>query len=298
MMEQGYSRCHFDHCVYFKRIENGSYIILLLYVDVMLVAGYNMKDINVLKKNLANSSAMKDLGVAKKILGMRITRDRKNCKLTLSHYEYIEKVSERFRMQNEKPVSTPLDSHFKSTKEICPRKQEEIEYMFKVPYSSTIGSLMHAMVCTRPDIAHAVGVVSRYMKNLGKEHWEAVMWILGYLRGTTTHALCFGGSYIVLQGYVDSYMEGHKDRRRRTIDVFTVGGETISWISKLQKVVSLSTMEAKYVVATQDSKEIIWLHRFMEELGKNKENCKLYCDKESAIHLAKNSTFHLKIENI
>jgi hypothetical protein len=66
--------------------------------------------------------------------------------------------------------------------------------MSRVPYSSAVGSLMYAMVCTRPDIAHAVGVVSRYMKNPGKEHWEAVKWIPRYLRGTTTHALCFGGS--------------------------------------------------------------------------------------------------------
>jgi hypothetical protein len=98
MKEQGYSRCHSDHCVYFKRLENESYIILLLYVDGMLVAGSNMKDINVIKKKISNSFAMKDLGVAKKILGMRITRDGKNCKLTLSRGEYIEKVLERFRM--------------------------------------------------------------------------------------------------------------------------------------------------------------------------------------------------------
>jgi hypothetical protein len=70
--------------------------------------------------------------------------------------------------------------------------------MSRVPYSSTIGSLMYAMVCTRPDIAHAVGVVSRYTNNPGKEHWEAVKWILMYLRGNSTHALCFGGSDIVL----------------------------------------------------------------------------------------------------
>jgi hypothetical protein len=80
------------------------------------------------------------------------------------------------------------------------------------------------------------------------------------LRGTSTHALCFGGSNIVLQGYVDSDMEGDKDSRRSTTGyVFTVGGTTISWISKLKKVVALSTMEAKYVVATEASKEMIWL---------------------------------------
>jgi hypothetical protein len=299
MTEQGYSRCHSDHCVYFKRIENGSYIILLLYVDDMLVAGSNMQDINVLKKKLANSFAMKDLGAAKKILGMRITRDRKNHKLTLSQGEYIEKVLERFRMQNEKPVSTPLASHFKLTKEMCPKTQEEIEYMSRVPYSSTVGSLMYAMVCTRPDIAHAVGVVSRYMNNPGKEHWEAVKWILRYLKGIATHALCFGGSDIVLQGYVDSDMAGDKDSRRSTTGyVFTVGGITVSWISKLQKVVALSTTEVEYVAATEASKEMIWLQRFMEELGKKQENNRLYYDSESAIHLAKNSTFHLKTKNI
>ena len=113
MTEQGYSRCHYNHCVYFKILEDGSYIILLLYVDDMLVARSNMQEINVLKRKLANSFAMKDLGAAKQILGMRITRDEKKHKLTLSQSEYIEKVLERFKMQDAKPVSTPLASHFK-----------------------------------------------------------------------------------------------------------------------------------------------------------------------------------------
>jgi hypothetical protein len=299
MIEQGYSRCHSDHCVYVKRLENGSYIILLLYVDDMLVAGSNMQDINVLKMKLANSFAMKDLGVAKKILGMRIKRDRKNRKLMLSQGEYIEKVLERFRMKNAKPVSTPLASHFKLTKEMCHKTREDIEYMSRVPYSSTIGILMYAMVCTRPDIAHVVGVVSRYMNNPGKEHWEAVKWILRYLRSIATHALCFGGSDTFLQGYVDSDMAGDKDNRRSTIGyVFTIGGTTVSWISKLQKVVALSTTEVEYVAATEASKEMIWLQRFMEELGKKQNNNRLYCDSESTIHIAKNSAFHSKTKNI
>ena len=136
---------------------------------------------------------MKDLAVAKRILGMRITRDRKNCKLTLSQGEYIERVLQRFRMQNEKLVSTPLASYFKLRKDMCPQTREKIDYMSNIPYSSAVGSLMYAMVCTRPDIAHEVGVVSRYMNNPGKEHWKVVQWILSYLRGTTSHELCFGG---------------------------------------------------------------------------------------------------------
>ena len=106
--------------------------------------------------------------------------------------------------------------------------------MSKVPYSSTVGSLMYAMVCTRPDIAHAVGIVSRYMNDPGKEHWMSVKWILRYLRGTTSHALCFGGLSTVLQGYVDTDMAGDKDSRRSTTGyVFTMGGTIVRWISKL-----------------------------------------------------------------
>jgi hypothetical protein len=159
---------------------------------------------------------------------------------------------------------------------MCPKTQEKIEYMSRVPYSSAVGSLMYAMVCTRPDIAHAVEVVRRHMKNLGKEHWEEVKWILKYLRGTTTHALCFGGSNTFLQGYVDSDTTSDKHSKRSTTGyVFTIGGTTVSWILKLQKVVALSTTEAEYVATIEASKEMIWLQRFMEELGKKQENSRL-----------------------
>jgi hypothetical protein len=177
--------------------------------------------------------------------------------------------------------------------------QEEIEYMSRVPYSSSIDSLMYAMVNTRPNIAHAVGVMRRYINNPGKEYWEAVKWILRYLRGAATHALCFEGSYNVLKGYVDSDMASDKDSRRSTTGyVFTVGGTTVTLISKLLKVVSLSTTEAEYVAATEASKEMIWLQRFMEELGKKQESNRLYCDSESAIHIEKNSAFHLNTKHI
>jgi len=279
MSEQGYTRCHSDHCVYLKKKNDGSYIILLLYVDDMLVVGSNMHEINVLKIKLENSFAMKDLGAAKQILGMRIARDTKNCKLTLSQNEYIQKVLKIFNMKNTKPVSTPFASHFKLSKEMCLKTQEDMDYMSKIPYASTVGSLMYAMVCTRLDIAHAVGVVSRYMNNLGKEHWMEVKWILRYLKGTTNQALCFGGSNISLQGYVDVDMEGDRDNRRSTTGyVFIVGGTTVSWVSKIQSIVALSTTEAEYVAAIESSKEMIWLQMFMGELGKEHNMGTLYSD--------------------
>lgn len=155
------------------------------------------------------------------------------------------------------------------------------------------------MQCTRPDIAHAVGVVSRYMNNPGKEHWMVVKWILRYLRGTKKQALCFGGSNIALRGYVDADMAGDKDNRRNTIEyVLIVGGTTVIWVSKLQSVVVLSTTEVEYVATTEASKEMIWLQRFLDELGKKKELGSLYIDSQSAIHLAKKSAFHSKTKHV
>ena len=103
---------------------------------------------------------------------------------------------------------------------MCPETQEEINYMSNIPYSLVVGSLMYAMVCTRPNITHVVGVVSRYMNSPGKEHWRAVEWILRYLRGTTSQALYFIGSDIVPHGYVDADIEIDKETRGAPQGIF------------------------------------------------------------------------------
>ncbi|RVW31691.1 Retrovirus-related Pol polyprotein from transposon TNT 1-94 [Vitis vinifera] len=294
----GFKRCEADHCCYVKSFDN-SYIILLLYVDDMLIVGSDIEKINNLKKQLSKQFAMKDLGAAKQILGMRIIRDKANGTLKLSQSEYVKKVLSRFNMNEAKPVSTPLGSHFKLSKKQSPKTEEERDHMSKVPYASAIGSLMYAMVCTRPDIAHAVGVVSRFMSRPGKQHWEAVKWILRYLKGSLDTCLCFTGASLKLQGYVDADFAGDIDSRKSTTGfVFTLGGTAISWTSNLQKIVTLSTTEAEYVAATEAGKEMIWLHGFLGELGKKQEMGILHSDSQSAIFLAKNSAFHSKSKHI
>jgi ATP-binding cassette subfamily B (MDR/TAP) protein 1 len=138
---------------------------------------------------------------------------------------------------------------------------------------------MYAMVCTRLDISHAVGVVSRYMSNPGKQHWEVVKWILRYLRGTTEKCLTFRKDELKLEGYVDSDFAGEVDNRRSTTGyVFTFGSTTISWVSQLQKIVTILTTEAKYVVMTEASKELIWLQGLLTELGFEQEMNVLHSD--------------------
>ncbi|GJW71231.1 retrovirus-related pol polyprotein from transposon TNT 1-94 [Tanacetum coccineum] len=138
------------------RFGDDDFIILLLYVDDMLIVGKNIGRIAQLKQDLSKSFAMKDLGPAKQILGIRIFRDRGAKKLHISQEQYIEKVLRRFNMDKAKVVSSPLTPNFKLTDKDCPSSKKNIKKMDRVPYASVVGSLMYAMVCTRPDLAHAV----------------------------------------------------------------------------------------------------------------------------------------------
>ena len=112
---------------------------------------------------------IKDLGEAKRILGMEIVRDRSKGFLYLNLTRYIEKVLKRFSMDSAKIVSTPLSSHFMLLKDLCPRTKQEEEDMRGIPHKNVVGSIMYTMVCRRPDIAQAVSMVSRYMANPGKQ---------------------------------------------------------------------------------------------------------------------------------
>jgi hypothetical protein len=159
--------------VYIKFV-NRLPIYLLLYVDDMLIAAKSMKEITTLKAQLSSEFEMKDLSPAKKILGIEIKRDRKSSLLFLSQEKYIEKVLHRFNMHDTKFVSTPIASHFKLSALQCSTSEDDIEYISRVPYSSVVGSLIYSMVCSRADLSYAMSLVSRYMANLGKEHWNDV----------------------------------------------------------------------------------------------------------------------------
>ncbi|GJY11344.1 retrovirus-related pol polyprotein from transposon TNT 1-94 [Tanacetum coccineum] len=259
-------RLHADPFAYFKRFGINDFIILLLYVDDMLVAGPNKDRINKLKAQLAREFEMKDLGPANKILGMQIHRDRVSRKIWLSQKSYVKKILQRFNMQDCKPISTLFTTDVKLSFKMSPSSEKERMEMSRVPYASAVGSLMFAMICTRPDIAHAVGVVSRYMAK---------------------------------PGYVDSNYVGDLEGSKSTTGyVFTLSGGTVSWVSKLQSVVAMSTTEAEYVAAAQASKEAVWLKMLLEELGYKQEKITLFCDNQSAMYLARNPTFHSKTKHI
>ena len=238
---------------------------------------------------------MKDLGVAKKILGMEITRDRKSGLLFLSQHNYTNKVLQRFNMHDSKPVST-IAPHFKLSAAQCPSSDEDVEYMSKVSYSSVVGSLMYAMVCSRPDLSYAMSLVSIYMSNPGKEQLEGSSVDFRYLRGTTDSCLKFGRTDQGLIGYVDSDYATDLDRRRSL--VFTVGSCAVSQKATLQPVVAMSTTEAEYMAIAEVCKEIVWLKGLFAELYGVDSCIDLFCDSQSVIFLTKDQMFHERTKHI
>ena len=300
MVELGYNRSPYDCCVYHNKLEDGSMIYLVLYVDDMLIAARSKTDIQKLKSLLSAEFDMKDLGAARKILGMEIYRDRDQKKLFLSQKSYIQKILSKFGMSSSKPLNTPYAANSHLSVTFAPKYEAEKEYMAKVPYSSAVGSLMYAMVCTRPDLAQAVSVVSRFMVNPGKEHWLAVKRIFRYLRGTSDVGLIYGGdSQCSVVGYSDSDYAGDVDSRRSmTGYVFTLGSSVVSWKATLQPTVTLSTTEAEYMALTEAAKEGIWLKGLVSDLGLHHDQAVIFCDSLSAICLAKDQVHHERTKHI
>ncbi|KAH9685060.1 hypothetical protein KPL70_013801 [Citrus sinensis] len=246
---------------------------------------------------------IKDLGHAKKILGMEITRDRRKGTMFLSQKKYLEKVLNTFGMNNCKPVITPLASHFKLSNQQCPKTSEKKQEMSKVPYANAVGCMMYAMVLTRPDISHSLSLISRYMASPRKEHWRAAKWMLRYLNGTLDYGLLYGNGRETneagLWGYVDSDYAGDLDiRRSQTGYMFMLNGCLISWKASLQHVVALSTTEAEYTTASEAVKEALWLKGLISELGIPQKVVDIHCDNSSAIYLSRNPAHHEKTKHI
>nr|GEU44869.1 zinc finger, CCHC-type [Tanacetum cinerariifolium] len=158
-------------------------------------------------------------------------------------------------------VYVPLGAHFKLSLKDCLSSDYDVERMSKVLYANDVGSLMYFMVCTRPDITYAVNIVSRYLATPGKNHWEAVKWILKYLKGTADVGLVYDrnqGKHVDINGFVDANYAKDPDKGRLiTGYVFMVHGCVVSWKATLQHVVALSTTEAEYMALTKAVKEII-----------------------------------------
>ena len=171
--------------------------------------------------------------------------------------------------------------------------------MQDVPYQEAVGSLMYAVLGTRPDIAYAVNYLARFGENPSRPHWEAVKRVIQYLKGTKDLFLVLGGERRDLLGYTDADGMSHEDRHAISGYVFQIDGSTVSWSAKRQNVVALSTTEAEYVATTHAAQEALWLRSFLSELSEDlTKPTTLYSNNQSSITLAKDDQFHARTKHI
>ncbi|KAM1523155.1 hypothetical protein ACFX10_013206 [Malus domestica] len=264
----GFTQNEDDNCVY-QKVVGEAVVFLVLYVDDILLFGNDTAILSSVKVWLSKTFHMKDLGDASYVLGIKLYRYRSRKLIGLSQSMYIDKVLSRFQMEQSKKGFLPVRHGIHLSKSMEPKTPEEIRQMNMIPYASAIGSLMYAMICTRPDIAYAVSITSRYQSNPGPVHCAAVKTVLKYLRRTKDMILVYGGAAeLRVEAYTDAdFQSDVDDRSSNSRYVFTLNGGAVSWKSKKQSVIADSTTEAEYVAAAEADKEAFWMKKFITELG-------------------------------
>src|SRR4051812_32035629 len=202
-------------------------------------------------------------------------------------------------MHEAKKGFLPVSHGIHISKTQGPSNPDEQRRMDKIPYASAIGSIMYAMVCTRPYVSYALSATIRYQANPGESHWTTVKSILKYLRRTKDMFLFYGGEdELVVKGYTDaSFQTERGDFRSQSGYVFILNGGVVSWKSSKQETLVDSTTEAVYLAAFEASKEGVWIRDFITLLGVVPDSANplvLYCDNSGAITQAREPRHHQK----
>ncbi|GJR61027.1 retrotransposon protein, putative, ty1-copia subclass [Tanacetum coccineum] len=210
------SRSKDESCIYVK-VSGSVVVFLVLYVDDILPIGNDIPMLQSVKDWLWKCFAMKDLGDATYILGIKIYRYRSKRLIGFSQDTYLDKILKRFKMENSKKWNLPLHPGINISKDLCPKTDEELDRISRVPYASVVGSIMYAMTCTRPNVSFALSMVSQHQQNPGKGHWTAIKNILTW--------------------------------------IFLLNGGAVTWKSSNQDSVADSTCESKYIAVFSLTKE-------------------------------------------
>jgi hypothetical protein len=290
LTDLGFLRCDADPCVYIKRAAEGV-TILAVWVDDCLVATSPATTLLAdLRTSLFDRYQMTDLGELSWFLNMAVTRNRETRTLKLDQSRYTATVLERFGLSDCKPVPTPQALGAPLSAADSPRNAEEEFEMTSIPYRAAVGCLRWLADGTRPDIACPTGEVSRFLAKPGQRHWTAAKRIYRYLRGTASLGISFTATADgELTGYCDaSYADDIDTRKSTTGFFFELNKGPISWKSKRQRSVALSTCEGEYMALSDGSKECVWLRRLLSNLDVPLGSTTLFEDNQGAIALVAN----------
>ena len=308
----GFTRSVEDYAVYYRLGPLGKPLWILIWVDDVLWIG-EPADISKAKEELGKQFPLKDLDPAHFFLGMTIIRLLEQHKIILMQDQYIDTVMKRFNFEDTYPVSTPMEPGSQLT---CTSETPDSTQADETLYRSIPGSMMYLMLCTRPDLAFAIGRLSKYSSNPTNEHLKAAKSLLRYTSKTRNVGLHFGpfspARLPTALVFSDADWAGEIENRRSTSAyVCTISDGTpnsthtaISWSSKQQPTIALFSTEAEYMALTQACKEAIWIRRLLTELSTEMTPydtaapITIFADNQGSMALAKNPEFHSRTKHI
>jgi len=295
LLRLGLTQCKSDPCI-FTKTQGTSVLHLAVWVDDVVIATNDPQLREQLVTALRKEFRIPEIEELHWILGMRVSRDRSRRILRLDQGRYARSILERFELDGVTPKPTPVTPALHSPAphphgcKIC----EE--------YAEAVGALRYLTDCTRPDLAFAVNLACRFVKSPQPQHCVAVKRIFRYLAGTLDNGLVFEGSTSfspTITAYADADYAGDPLTRRSTSGyLLTLAGSPVSWKSRLQRVVTTSTMEAEYLAIGDAAKDVLWLRALLAELGYKQPTTTIFNDNASAIHLTKHPTRHQTTKHI
>jgi len=237
---------------------------VLIFVDDILMFAKDKAKIQEVKGWFESEYSMTDLGDLKQFLGMQIMRDRENKRMFVGQQRYLERILRQCQMQDCKGCKTPMDPKANLT------KPEDKDITGVTEYKSLVGSIMYAMLGTRPDLGYAISTLSKYNDCPADEHHIVAKRVVRYLQRSGDYGLMFtaqGEGFPEPVCYTDSDWAGDKESRKSTGGyLFTLAGGPVSWKTKRQNVVALSSTEAEYIALSEATKEAVWIRRLLIEI--------------------------------
>lgn len=291
-VDAGFSRSMSDPSLYVKKGKGDTILVVCLYVDDMIYFGTNSQLVTEFRRNMKDKFEMTDLGHLRYFLGMEIIQEEGG--IFLSQKKYAQDLLKRFDMVNCNSCSTPMNTRGKLTKE------DNSEPADALKFRSLVGGLSY-LTHTRPDINFSVSLISRFMQSPSKLHMGAAKRVLRYVSGTTGLGLWYRRTDDVkLTGFTDSDWAGCQDERKSTSGyLFLIGDTPVSWSTKKQTSVALSTAEAEYAAASAAACQAVWIRKILADVGyKQVQETVIYCDNTSAIAMARNPVQHGRCKHI
>jgi hypothetical protein len=307
LKQYGFRQCVTDNCIFIKRLDDDTDLIVLIYVDDLIIAGRTMELINDFLTSFKQKFIIKEKPLHH-YLGMEINYDRERGVMTISLESMIRKVIQKFEsyLDPTKTRSNPMDDSLRLCKDMCPKTEEEVQTASTWPYRQICGSLIYIAVSARPDISFAVNKCAQFMDNPGQAHWNALTDILIYLRTHPDKVITYTRSPShnlrnTLFTYSDSDHGNCVDTRRSTsgVAVFMNGGP-VSWTSKRQPIASgHGTGQSEYQAMFYAGAETVWLRQLLEELHlPQPQPTILRCDNQPAINFAHNPVQQSRMKSI